>query len=276
MIGGPQHARDVGSSGRRLSGRRALVTGAGSGIGSSIALALARDGADLILHEHVGPDLGGLVAQLTQIGSKADSFTADLSVPGAGTRLAEEVARAGLSPDIVVHNASLGFRRHLHELSAQDIAAQIHVGYGAAVEIVGATVGDMKERGWGRILTIGSVQQLRPNPALTVYANVKAAVANFVQSIAGVYAGYGITANNIAPGMIDTPATRFILDDQARAADMMRQIPAGYAGEPQDCAALAAFLCGPEGRYITGQSVFVDGGLGLNTKASFIPSGGTA
>lgn len=270
------HSDRPHENGGILAGRLALVTGATSGIGWSIARALALQGADLVVHEYTDQHTGELVADLARLGRKAVSFTGDFSVPGGGGRLASDLLAAGLSPDIIVHNASLQVRKPLDELRAEDVAAQMHVGYGAVVELVGATVGGMKERGWGRILTVGSVQQLRPNPALTVYANVKAALANFVQTIAGVYAPYGITANNIAPGMIDTSATRFILDNPAQSADMLRQIPAGFVGEPQDCAGLAAFLCGPEGRYITGQTIFVDGGLGLNTKASFIAQGATS
>ncbi|MBZ9811280.1 MULTISPECIES: SDR family NAD(P)-dependent oxidoreductase [unclassified Mesorhizobium] len=268
-----EHCDRPHENGVNLAGRLALVTGATSGIGWSIARALALQGADLVVHEYTDQHTGELVADLTRLGRKAVAFTGDFSVPGGGGRLASELSAAGLSPDIVVHNASLQVRKPLDELRAEDVAAQMHVGYGAVVELVGATVGGMKERGWGRILTVGSVQQLRPNPALTVYANVKAALANFVQAIAAVYAPHGITANNIAPGMIDTSATRFILDNPVRNADMLRQIPAGYVGEPQDCAGLAAFLCGPDGRYITGQTIFIDGGLGLNTKASFIAQG---
>jgi NAD(P)-dependent dehydrogenase (short-subunit alcohol dehydrogenase family) len=121
----------------------------------------------------------------------------------------------------------------------------------------------MAERGWGRVLTVGSVQQVRPSPTLAVYAALKSAQANLAINLAKQYAGRGVTVNNLAPGLIDTDRNDDIKGDAEGYAAILARIPAGQAGTPEDCAWPALLLCSDAGRYVTGADLMVDGGLHL-------------
>lgn len=121
----------------------------------------------------------------------------------------------------------------------------------------------MKKQHYGRIITIGSVNQYKQNPQLMVYAATKSAQMNFVQTMARELAGFGITVNNIAPGVILTPRNEEALSDKEYKAKIYSSIPAGFGGTPEDIAPAALLLCSDEGRYITGTDVVIDGGMHL-------------
>ena len=118
----------------------------------------------------------------------------------------------------------------------------------------------MKEQGWGRIITIGSVQEAKPHPDMLVYSASKAAQTNMAQSLSLQVAKDGITVNNVAPGVIYTDRNIAVLSDADYAKKVTDSIPVGFYGEPDDCAGIVSLLCSEEGRYITGQSIYVDGG----------------
>lgn len=113
------------------------------------------------------------------------------------------------------------------------------------------------------MLTIGSVQQVRPHPEMLVYAASKSALANLVRGLARPWAAKGVTINNLAPGAIDTPRNARALSDASYRGIVLSKIPAGFVGDTADCAGLALLLCSDAGRYITGQDIYVDGGMGL-------------
>ena len=121
----------------------------------------------------------------------------------------------------------------------------------------------MKAQKWGRIVTIGSVQERKPNPDMLVYSASKAAQTNMAQSLAQQLAADGITVNNVAPGVIFTARNVEALSDPTYAAEVTVSIPAGFYGEPRDCAGVVRLLLSDAARYITGQSIYVDGGKSL-------------
>ena len=118
----------------------------------------------------------------------------------------------------------------------------------------------MQEKKWGRIITIGSVQEKKPHPNMLVYSASKAAQSNMVHSLSLQLAKDGITVNNVAPGVIYTDRNVEALSDAAYAEKVKNLIPVGFYGEPWDCAGIVKLLCSEQGRYITGQSIYVDGG----------------
>jgi NAD(P)-dependent dehydrogenase (short-subunit alcohol dehydrogenase family) len=122
----------------------------------------------------------------------------------------------------------------------------------------------MQKKKWGRILTVGSVQQIRPHQQMIVYAASKVAQMSMVRSLAPQFAPFGITVNNLAPGAIATGRNEEVLADKNYKALVESKIPVGYVGEPDDCASAALLLCSNAGSYITGQDIYVDGGMGLN------------
>jgi NAD(P)-dependent dehydrogenase (short-subunit alcohol dehydrogenase family) len=121
----------------------------------------------------------------------------------------------------------------------------------------------MQEKKWGRIITIGSVQERKPHPNMLIYSASKAAQTNMVQSLALQLAPDGITVNNIAPGVIYTDRNVEALSDAEYAKKVTATIPVGFYGEPEDCAGMVRLLCSEAGRYITGQSIYIDGGKGV-------------
>jgi glucose 1-dehydrogenase len=121
----------------------------------------------------------------------------------------------------------------------------------------------MKEKGFGRIVTVGSVQQYRPHKDMAVYAATKCATVSLVENIAKQVAPFGITVNNVAPGVIVTPRNDTALADKEYREKILAGIPIGYAGEPNDCVGAVLMLCGEQGRYITGTDIIIDGGMKL-------------
>jgi NAD(P)-dependent dehydrogenase (short-subunit alcohol dehydrogenase family) len=121
----------------------------------------------------------------------------------------------------------------------------------------------MQKQAWGRIITVGSVQQRKPHKDMLVYAASKAAQENMVRNLAKQLAPCGVTVNNVAPGVIETPRNSEALSDKEYAKQVLNGIPVGYAGAPQDCNGLILMLCSDAGRYITGADILIDGGMSL-------------
>jgi|SRR5882724_7884167 len=121
----------------------------------------------------------------------------------------------------------------------------------------------MAERKWGRVLTIGSVQECVPNPEMLVYSSLKNAQTALGFSLAKQYASHGVTINNLAPGVIETDRYHDRVKTPEHAERLLAWIPAGNIGQPADCVGAALLLCSDAGRYITGQNLFVDGGMSL-------------
>src|SRR5262245_6350081 len=146
-------------------GRRALVTGASRGIGRAIALGLADAGADVAVHYATGRDsAGSTAAGVVAAGRASTVVQADLTVPGAGRRLAEDVLREWEGVDIVVLSAGFTWRRPFPEITAGDVALEAQFGFGSSIGILQVLLPPMAARGWGRVVVIGSVQQVRQNP----------------------------------------------------------------------------------------------------------------
>lgn len=121
----------------------------------------------------------------------------------------------------------------------------------------------MAQRRWGRILTVGSVQEARPHPQMLVYAATKSAQESLSRNLARQLGGQGITVNNLAPGVIQTDRNVSRLADSEYRQKVLDSIPARRFGEPEDCAAAAVLICSDAGRYINGANVFIDGGMQL-------------
>lgn len=245
----------------RLTGRTALVTGARREIGRSIALALAGAGARLAIH-HAGTDqeaadAAAVVAEITAAGGEARAFGQDFIRDDAGVTLAAAVT-AWAKVDILVLNASIELPETLEAITREHFDRQIAVNLRTTLELFQALLPPMAERGWGRVLTIGSVQQVRPHPRMLVYAGTKAAQLNWAWNLARQFGGQGITVNNLAPGAIRTARNR----DQmvTEEASLVERIPVGRLGRPDDLAGAALLLCSDAGSYINGVNLYVDGG----------------
>ena len=248
-------------AGFRLEGRTALVTGARREIGRAIALSLAGAGARLAVH-HAGTaeearDAALVVAAIEGAGGEAAAFGQNFVADDAGTHLAAAVTRWS-AVDILVLNASIELPEDWRRVSREHFDRQIAVNLRATLELLQALVPPMADRGWGRVLTIGSIQQIMPHPAMLVYAGTKAAQQTWALSLARQYSANGVTVNNLAPGAILTARNRTQLATEGET--IVRSVPAGRLGTPADLTGAALLLCSEAGRYITGANLFVDGG----------------
>ncbi len=243
-----------------VMGKRALITGSSRGIGSAIALELARGGADIAVHCASNLERAREVAaQIASLGRKAEVFQADLCDPAEAAGLMERVGRV----DILVLNASLQIQKPWETLTAEDFCRQMQCNALASLLLMQGAVPAMKAQRWGRVVTIGSVQEAKPHPDMLGYSASKAAQTALVRSLAGQLAPYGVTVNNVAPGVINTDRNLAALSDEGYARHVASLIPMGFYGEKEDCAGIVRLLCSEEGRYITGQSIYVDGGKSL-------------
>jgi NAD(P)-dependent dehydrogenase (short-subunit alcohol dehydrogenase family) len=247
-----------------LDGRTALVTGGSRGIGRSLVLALAEAGANVAIHCASRRTLAETAAaEATRFGVRAAVFEADLADARAVGRLHAEVVAALGAPDVLVLNASVQFRTPWREITADAALLQLEVNLVSSLRLIQLCEPAMAARKWGRILTLGSVQERRPHPDMAVYSASKSAQANLVASLARQLAPGGITVNNLAPGVITTDRNREALADEDYAEQVRARIPVGRFGTPEDCAGAALLLCSEAGAYITGQSLYVDGGMSL-------------
>lgn len=244
----------------RIDGRRALVTGASRGIGRAIAIGLAKMGAEVLVHYHrdrIAAD--EVVNTIEAAGGTAALLQQDLQDPQSGRDLGQVALDGPL--DVLVLNAAIQERRLLADVDYELFLRHAHANFWSALQLIQATVPAMQERGWGRIVAIGSVQQVRPNPNLLIYAGLKSALSNVMRGLSKSYAGSGVTANCLAPGLIDTDRNGELKSDAALYRSILDRIPAGYAGIPEDCVGAALLLCSNAGRYITGIDLLVDGGM---------------
>ena len=240
-----------------LTGKRALVTGGSRGIGSAIALELARAGADVVVHYAGNRAAAENIAEkITAMGSRADVVQADFTRPDGADGLIERIGAV----DILVLNASVQIKKPWAAITDEDFETQINCNLRSSMKLMQQAVPAMRAKKWGRIVAIGSVQEAKPHPDMLVYAASKAGQTMMIKSLALQLAKDGITVNSVAPGVIYTDRNVEALSDPVYAKQVMDSIPVGFWGEKEDCAGIVRLLCGEEGRYITGQSIYVDGG----------------
>ncbi|MCQ2385640.1 MAG: SDR family oxidoreductase [Clostridia bacterium] len=237
-----------------LSGKTALVTGSTQGIGYAVAKVLAEAGAKVFVHCSADREKARRVAK--EIGAY-EGVTADLSDPAEAKSLPEKTGGV----DILVTNASVQFRKKWTEIGEEEFERQINVNLRSTLLLMQGYYPYMKANGWGRMITIGSVQQTKPHPDMAVYAATNSAAENVVRNVAQPVAQEGITVNNVAPGVIATPRNEEALSDDAYRAKVLAGIPAGYAGEGGDIAGTVLLLASNEGRYLTGADIPVAGGM---------------
>ncbi|QRR00916.1 SDR family NAD(P)-dependent oxidoreductase [Dyadobacter sandarakinus] len=248
----------------RLTGKTALITGSSQGIGQGIAAAFAEYGANVIIHSRNDPQEAEATAvEVRKYAVKADIIAGDLTKPGAAEKLYEDAIAAAGQIDILVLNASVQIPKLWSEVTPQDFDDQVTANVRSSFFLMQKCGPGMAERGWGRILTIGSVQQEKPHPAMPVYAATKSAVLNLVQNFAMQLADRGVTVNNLAPGVIGTQRIEQDVPETAERINKRLETPSGQIGAPEDCATLAVLLCSEAGRFITGQNINVDGGMSL-------------
>ncbi|WP_260637631.1 SDR family NAD(P)-dependent oxidoreductase [Streptomyces angustmyceticus] len=246
-----------------LTGRTALVTGGSSGIGRAIAEALGRAGAEVVLLARNVDQLRSTTSALRDAGTAADWIDADLGDREALHRAGEEMARRHGEPDILVHAAGVNPRPPMGELTTPDWDRTMAVNLDAPF-LLGQRFGPgMTDRGWGRIIHIASQQSVRAFGNSGAYGVSKAGLTALTRSQAEAWSRHGVSVNAIAPGFVRTPLNEAVFADPGRTEAMARRTMAGRNGELDDFAGAAVFLAGPGATYVTGQTLFVDGGFSV-------------
>jgi NAD(P)-dependent dehydrogenase (short-subunit alcohol dehydrogenase family) len=243
-----------------LEGRVALVTGGSSGIGRAIAGALAKAGARVVvLARREGP-LADTVAQIGAAGQAA-WVSADLAGRAGAIRGAAAAAEPFGEPDIVVNSAGLNIRPPLEDLTAADWDRLMAVNLTAPFLLGQAYGPRMAGRGWGRIINIASQQAVRAFGNSGGYGAAKAGLAGLTRSQSEAWADRGVCCNAIVPGFVATPLTAEVAADPLRSTALAARTMIGRNGEPADFEGVAVFLASDASAYLTGQLIFVDGGL---------------
>ena len=236
--------------------KKVLVTGSTQGIGKAIAAAFVKEGYDVIVH--CSADLQKAENVKREIGAWR-AVTADLSRMDEVKGLLEKTGEV----DCLILNASVQKKQKWNEIDEESMDLQITVNLKSTLLLMQAYYPAMKEKGWGRIVTVGSVNQYRNHPELPMYAATKCAVMSLVKNIAKQAAPYGVTVNNIAPGALATPRNAAIYESDELRKAVEATIPMGRFGQAEDCVGAVLLLCSDAGAYITGSDVVMDGGLRL-------------
>ena len=252
-----------------MAGRRALVTGGSLSIGRAIVLAFADAGADLAIqyapaadaklgHADAAAELAGLLAAR---GVRHALIEADFALAGEGKRAVEAAEAALGGVDVLVVCASVQQREAFVGISPQERERQTRINFHASVELLQTAVPGMKARGWGRILTIGSINQTRPEAELAIYAALKSAQHNLGLNLARQLAAHGVTVNNLSPGLVATARNRWRRDDEAQWQRIQADAnPMRRAGRPEEMTGAALLLCSEAGSFITGADLQATGG----------------
>jgi NAD(P)-dependent dehydrogenase (short-subunit alcohol dehydrogenase family) len=247
-----------------LKGKKALITGSSRGIGKAIAIGLADYGADVIVHYTERAEEAEKVVQSIQgAGGKALALKKNLMEPDCADAIFHIVEREFAGIDILILNASIQYKKPWEEITLHDFDDQMAINVRASLALIQKAVPYMKKNKWGRIVTVGSVQEYKPHPHMLVYSASKAAQTMMARSLAAQLALHGITVNNICPGVILTDRNKAAYLDEVYRKEVTGSIPAGYWGKPEDCVGGVLLLCSDAGRYITGESLLIDGGKAL-------------
>ena len=243
----------------QLTGQIAVVTGGGRGIGRAIALKLAAEGADVVCVSRTAENSDKVAAEVRALGRKAWAHAADVSDGAGVAALVEKILTETLRVDILVNNAGVTRDGLLVRMSEGDWDTVLDTNLKGAFLFTKALARAFMKQRSGRIINIASVVGLIGNAGQCNYAASKAALLGFTKSVARELASRGVLVNAIAPGFVETDMTS-VLNEQVKS-ELLKSIPLGSFGQPEDIANAAVFLASPAARYITGQVLTVDGGM---------------
>lgn len=244
-----------------LTGRVAVVTGGNSGIGKAMATALGLQGASVVLMARRQAELDAACVELTGQGIKAHGISVDLANRAA---LRDACAAALLpfgAPDILVNCSGINIRRPFPDFTDDDWDATLAINLAAPFFLTRTFAPAMKAKGWGRIINIASLQSVRAFANSSPYGASKGGVMQLTRATAEYWSAFGVTCNAIAPGFFNTPLTAPVFSDAAKAQKNADATMIGRNGELPDLYGTAIFLASNASAYITGQTIFVDGGF---------------
>ncbi len=250
----------------RLTGKVAIVTGSSSGIGQAIAVRLAREGAHLVVDYRSHPEgADDTRKQIEATGSRAVVLQADVAKLEDTRRLVDEAWKQLGGCDILVNNAGIEKGADFWEVTEEDYDAVLDVNLKGVFFLSQAFVRRLREaRRPGCIINISSVHEEMAFPHFSTYCAAKGGLRMLTRDLAVELGPAGITINNIAPGAIETPINKSLLEDKPKLEALLKNIPLARMGKSEEVAALTAFLASEEAAYITGSTYVIDGGLMVN------------
>jgi 2-deoxy-D-gluconate 3-dehydrogenase len=243
----------------RLDGKTALVTGAASGLGAAMAIALAEAGATVACHGNRRP-ADSTAGHIREQGHQASSFAADLSHPDGADRLFADVSAALGELHILVNNAGTIHRAAAEEHSIDAWNQVLQVNLTSAFRLCQLAGRAMLARQSGKIINIASMMSFQGGIRIAAYVASKGGIAQMTKALANEWAARNVQVNAIAPGYFRTENTAALQQDETRNRQILERIPAGRWGEPHDLAGAAVFLASPASDYVTGAILPVDGG----------------
>lgn len=263
----------------KLKGKVALVTGSSGGIGQSIAIRLAEEGAKIVVNYRSNPEgAEETIKAIKATGgdcTMADGFCdsdrgysigANLGIVDDVRKLIDQSIEHFGTLDILVNNAGIEKHADFWEVTEQDFEAVMNINFKGVFFATQFFVKHQMQTGKrnGRIINISSIHEELAFPHFTSYCASKGALKMMTRNLSVELGSLGITINNVAPGAIETPINKALLNDPSKLEPLLKNIPLGYLGQPEDVASVVAFLASDDARYITGSTLVVDGGLMRN------------
>jgi glucose 1-dehydrogenase len=246
----------------KLEGKVALVTGSSGGIGQAIAIRLASEGADIVIDYRSHPEgAEETKAKVEATGRKGLVVKADLGVVSDVRQMIESGIQHFGKLDILVNNAGLEKNADFWDVTEEDYDSVLDVNLKGVFFATQAIVQHLREtKRSGKIINISSVHEELPFPHFTSYCASKGGMKMMMRNLAVELGALGITINNVAPGAIETPINKSLMEPEKLNA-VLKNIPLGRLGQPSDVASMVAFLTSSEADYVTGTTFYVDGGL---------------
>ena len=245
----------------KLAGKTALITGASKGLGKAMALALAREGARLVLVSRNREQLDGVAAEIRGAGGEAHVFVADVSRESDVQRLEREYSReCGERLHILINNAGINIRKTITEFTLEEWNRVMETNVTSVFLMCRAFVPHLRGNSYGRILNMTSIMSWVSIPGRTAYSTSKTALLGFIRALALELAPDAITVNGISPGPFATEMNTALMQNPEINQQFLSRIPIGRWGRVEEIGQLAVYLCSEEAGFITGTDILIDGG----------------
>jgi NAD(P)-dependent dehydrogenase (short-subunit alcohol dehydrogenase family) len=244
-----------------LTGRVAIVTGTSRGLGQTFARALARAGADLVLTSRHANSLSEFESEIRQLGRRTLSLALDVRDPLSIQRMVAEAEKQFGHVDILVNNAGCNVRKPALEVTWDDWNLILDTNLRGSFFVAQAVARGMVERRYGRIINVGSVTSVAGYAGLGPYGASRGGIRQLTMSLADDWGPYGITVNCLAPGWFRTDQNKVLYESRDWVEYLSDRIPVKRPGKPEDLESAVVFLAAESSRYVTGQTLLVDGGI---------------